>query len=124
MTWFDKKFYTKDEVKQASTAVELPSKLQIGDNAKLWLKPAGPLPQWIPCVVVGVRITDHHAIYYDLAFQIGALPFYVVARDLRGYVTPPEVLMIDDGGGLVDADEVKEELQAMESLAAGLMGLG
>ena len=112
MSWFERKIYTDEEVRQARTEEKLPSSLQIGCDAKLWLFDAdGQVEGTVPCVVVGVRIVSHNEVYYDLAFAItGTVTLYSVVRDIRGYVTRREVNEMEPNGGLYDVDELCDEL--------------
>jgi hypothetical protein len=115
MSWFERKIMTAQDLKNG-TAVDLPSQLQVGQSAKLWVFDENKKPTAIPCTVAGVGIEGHHAVYYDLAFPIAGTDLFVKVDGFRGYVTDVNETEIDPEGGLVDVDEVKK------ALAERLMG--
>ena len=109
MSWHQGKIFDKTDLTQGTT-VELPSTFQVGQEVRLWMFDDMYVPLSVAAVVVAVNIGRHHAVSYDLAFQIGTTELYAVVKDFRGYVTDKNATSIDYTGGLVDVEEIKEVL--------------
>jgi hypothetical protein len=87
MSWGNGAILSLDEVKKK--AERTLSEFQVGEPVGFWIED-GDKVQMFDCYIVAVGIMNMHRVRYDLAFQIGNTPYYVVMKDVRGRITHRE----------------------------------